>query len=147
MLDTSKFLYEALTYDDVLLLPAYSEILPRETSTQTKLTRNITLNTPMISAAMDTVTEADLAIAMAQEGGIGIIHKNMTIAQQAAQVRKVKRSESGMIIDPVTLTDGQTLGDAHRIMREFKIGGIPVIDSEGKLIGILTNRDLRFQKI
>jgi IMP dehydrogenase len=146
MLDTSKFLYEALTYDDVLLLPAYSEILPRETSTQTKLTRNITLNTPMISAAMDTVTEADLAIAMAQEGGIGIIHKNMTIAQQAAQVRKVKRSESGMIIDPVTLTDGQTLGDAHRIMREFKIGGIPVIDSEGKLIGILTNRDLRFQK-
>lgn len=146
MLDTSKFLYEALTYDDVLLLPAYSEILPRETSTQTKLTRNITLNTPMISAAMDTVTEADLAIAMAQEGGIGIIHKNMTIAQQAAQVRKVKRSESGMIIDPVTLTDGQTLGDAHRIMREFKIGGIPVINSEGKLIGILTNRDLRFQK-
>lgn len=146
MLDTSKFLYEALTYDDVLLLPAYSEVLPRDTSTKTQLTRNITLNIPMISAAMDTVTEAELAIAMAQEGGIGIIHKNMTIAQQAAQVRKVKRSESGMIIDPVTLTDGQTLGDAHRIMREFKIGGIPVIDHEGKLIGILTNRDLRFQK-
>ncbi len=146
MLDTSKFLYEALTYDDVLLLPAYSEVLPRDTSTQTQLTRNITLNVPMVSAAMDTVTEAALAIAMAQEGGIGIIHKNMTIAQQAAQVRKVKRSESGMIIDPVTLTDGQTLGDAHRIMREFKIGGIPVIDNAGKLIGILTNRDLRFQK-
>lgn len=146
MLDTSKFLYEALTYDDVLLLPAYSEVLPRDTSTQTQLTRNITLNVPMVSAAMDTVTEAALAIAMAQEGGIGIIHKNMTIAQQAAQVRKVKRSESGMIIDPVTLTDGQTLGDAHRIMREFKIGGIPVIDQAGKLIGILTNRDLRFQK-
>ncbi len=146
MLDTSKFLYEALTYDDVLLLPAYSEVLPRDTSTQTRLTRNITLNVPMVSAAMDTVTEAALAIAMAQEGGIGIIHKNMTIAQQAAQVRKVKRSESGMIIDPVTLTDGQTLGDAHRIMREFKIGGIPVIDQVGKLIGILTNRDLRFQK-
>ena len=146
MLDSSKFLYEALTYDDVLLLPAYSEVLPRETSTQTQLTRNISLNIPMVSAAMDTVTEAELAIAMAQEGGIGIIHKNMTIAQQAAQVRKVKRSESGMIIDPITLTTGQTLADAHRIMREFKIGGIPVIDADDKLIGILTNRDLRFQK-
>lgn len=146
MLDSSKFLYEALTYDDVLLLPAYSEVLPRETSTRTQLTRNISLNIPMVSAAMDTVTEAELAIAMAQEGGIGIIHKNMTIAQQAAQVRKVKRSESGMIIDPITLTTGQTLADAHRIMREFKIGGIPVIDADDKLIGILTNRDLRFQK-
>lgn len=146
MLDTSKFLYEALTYDDVLLLPAYSEVLPRDTSTKSKLTRNIVLNTPIVSAAMDTVTEADLAIAMAQEGGIGIIHKNMTIAQQAAQVRKVKRSESGMIIDPITLTEGQTLGDAHRIMRDFKIGGIPVVNDAGKLIGILTNRDLRFQK-
>lgn len=146
MLDTSKFLFEALTYDDVLLLPAYSEVLPRDTSTKSKLTRNIILNTPIVSAAMDTVTEADLAIAMAQEGGIGIIHKNMTIAQQAAQVRKVKRSESGMIIDPITLTEGQTLGDAHRIMRDFKIGGIPVVNDAGKLIGILTNRDLRFQK-
>lgn len=146
MLDTSKFLFEALTYDDVLLLPAYSEVLPRDTSTKSKLTRNIILNTPIVSAAMDTVTEADLAIAMAQEGGIGIIHKNMTIAQQAAQVRKVKRSESGMIIDPITLTEGQTLGDAHRIMRDFKIGGIPVVNDGGKLIGILTNRDLRFQK-
>jgi IMP dehydrogenase len=146
MLDSSKFLFEALTYDDVLLLPAYSEVLPREVSTQTRLTKNITLNVPILSAAMDTVTEADLAIAMAQNGGIGIIHKNMTIAQQAAQVRKVKRSESGMIIDPVTLTKDKTLGDAHKIMRESKIGGIPIVDNEGKLVGILTNRDLRFQK-
>ena len=146
MLDSNKFLFEALTYDDVLLLPAYSEVLPREVSTQTQLTRNITLNIPIVSAAMDTVTEAALAIALAQEGGIGIIHKNMRIEQQAAQVRKVKRSESGMIIDPVTLKDHQTLGDAQRIMKEFKIGGIPVIDNDGKLVGILTNRDLRFQK-
>jgi IMP dehydrogenase len=113
MLDSTKFLFEALTYDDVLLLPAYSEVLPREVSTQSRLTRNISLNIPIVSAAMDTVTEADLAIALAQEGGIGIIHKNMTIAQQAAQVRKVKRSESGMIIDPVTLKDNSTLGDTH----------------------------------
>ena len=146
MLDSTKFLFEALTYDDVLLLPAYSEVLPREVSTSSRLTRNIWLNIPIVSAAMDTVTEADLAIALAQEGGIGIIHKNMTIAQQAAQVRKVKRSESGMIIDPVTLKDNSTLGDAQRIMKEFKIGGIPVIDNDGKLVGILTNRDLRFQK-
>ncbi|MFD1817386.1 IMP dehydrogenase [Pseudarcicella hirudinis] len=146
MLDSSKFLFEALTYDDVLLLPAYSEILPRDTKTDSLLTRNIRLNIPLVSAAMDTVTEAELAIAMAQEGGIGIIHKNMTIQKQAEQVRKVKRSESGMIIDPVTLTNEQTLGDAHRIMRDFKIGGIPVIDPNGILVGILTNRDLRFQK-
>ena len=146
MLESNKFLFEALTYDDVLLLPAYSEVLPREVSTQTRLTRNITINIPIVSAAMDTVTEAALAIALAQEGGIGIIHKNMTIDQQAAQVRKVKRSESGMIIDPVTLKDNQTLGDAQRIMKEFKIGGIPIIDDAGKLVGILTNRDLRFQK-
>ncbi len=146
MLDSNKFLFEALTYDDVLLLPAYSEVLPREVRTQSRLTKNITLNIPIVSAAMDTVTEADLAIALAQEGAIGIIHKNMSIEQQAAQVRKVKRSESGMIIDPVTLLVHQTLGDAQRIMREFKIGGIPVIDAEGKLVGILTNRDLRFQK-
>jgi IMP dehydrogenase len=146
MLDSNKFLFEALTYDDVLLLPAYSEVLPREVSTQSRLTKNITLNIPIVSAAMDTVTEADLAIALAQEGAIGIIHKNMSIEQQAAQVRKVKRSESGMIIDPVTLLDHQTLGDAQRMMREFKIGGIPVIDADGKLVGILTNRDLRFQK-
>lgn len=146
MLDSSKFLFEALTYDDVLLLPAYSEVLPRDVKTQTRLTKNISLNIPIVSAAMDTVTEADLAIALAQEGGIGIIHKNMTIEQQAAQVRKVKRSESGMIIDPITLHDTQTLGDAQRIMKEFKIGGIPVIDTQGILVGILTNRDLRFQK-
>ncbi len=146
MLDTSKFLFEALTYDDVLLLPAYSQVLPREVSTQTHLTKNILLNTPIISAAMDTVTEAELAIAMAQEGGIGIIHKNMSIEKQAAQVRKVKRSESGMIIDPITLNDDQTLGDAQRLMRENKIGGIPVINKSGQLVGILTNRDLRFQK-
>ena len=146
MLDSSKFLFEALTYDDVLLLPAYSEVLPREVSTQTRLTKNITLNIPILSAAMDTVTEADLAIAMAQNGGIGIIHKNMTIAQQAEQVRKVKRSESGMIIDPITLTEDKTLGDAQRIMRESRIGGIPIINSVGKFVGILTNRDLRFQR-
>lgn len=146
MLDSSKFLFEALTYDDVLLLPAYSEVLPREVKTQTKLTKNISINIPIVSAAMDTVTEADLAIALAQEGGIGIIHKNMSISEQAAQVRKVKRSESGMIIDPITLHDTQTLGDAQRIMKEFKIGGIPVVDNQGLLVGILTNRDLRFQK-
>ena len=146
MLDSSKFLFEALTYDDVLLLPAYSEVLPREVSTQTRLTKNITLNIPILSAAMDTVTEAELAIAMAQNGGIGIIHKNMTIAQQAEQVRKVKRSESGMIIDPITLTEDKTLGDAQKIMRESRIGGIPIINSVGKFVGILTNRDLRFQR-
>ena len=146
MLDSSKFLFEALTYDDVLLLPAYSEVLPREVSTQTRLTKNITLNIPILSAAMDTVTEADLAIAMAQNGGIGIIHKNMTIAQQAEQVRKVKRSESGMIIDPITLTEDKSIGDAQKIMRESRIGGIPIINNTGKLVGILTNRDLRFQR-
>lgn len=142
----SHSLPEALTYDDVLLIPGYSEILPRDTSTKTKLTRNIELNIPLVSAAMDTVTEFDLAIAMAQEGGIGIIHKNMSIEAQAEQVRKVKRSESGIIIDPITLLDDATLGDAHQIMREFKIGGIPVIDRSRKLIGILTNRDLRFER-
>ncbi|MFN8353792.1 MAG: IMP dehydrogenase [Spirosomataceae bacterium] len=146
MLDSSKFLFEALTYDDVLLVPAYSQILPRETNTESWLTRNIRLNIPILSAAMDTVTESDLAIAMAQSGGIGIIHKNMKIGRQAEEVRKVKRSESGMIIDPITLTEGDTLADAHRVMRDFKIGGIPVINSNGTLIGILTNRDLRFQR-
>lgn len=145
-LDTSKFLFEALTYDDVLLLPAYSEVLPRETQTVTQLTPNITLNIPLVSAAMDTVTEYELAIAMAQEGGIGMIHKNMSIAKQAEQVRKVKRSESGMILDPITLEINATLGDAHKIMRDFKIGGIPVVDHQKRLVGILTNRDLRFQK-
>lgn len=142
----AKFLYEALTYDDVLLLPAYSEVLPRDTKTETQLTRNIRLNVPLVSAAMDTVTEFETAIAMAQEGGIGIIHKNMSIDAQAEQVRKVKRSESGMIIDPITLPQTATLADAHKIMREFKIGGIPVVDETNKLVGILTNRDLRFQR-
>ena len=143
---SSKVLYEALTYDDVLLLPAYSEVLPRDTSTVTQLTRRIRLNIPLISAAMDTVTEFDLAIAMAQEGGIGIIHKNMSLEAQAEQVRKVKRSESGMILDPITLREDANLGDAQQIMREFKIGGIPVVDKNRKLVGILTNRDLRFQR-
>ena len=145
-LESSKFLFEALTYDDVLLVPAYSEVLPRETSTASKLTSKIKLNIPIVSAAMDTVTEADLAIAMALEGGLGFIHKNMTIAQQAEQVRKVKRSQSGLILDPVTLSVNSTVQDAENIMREFKIGGIPVVDGNGKLLGIITNRDLRFQK-
>lgn len=145
MIDSSKLLYEALTYDDVLLVPAYSEILPRDTSTVTKLTRNISLNIPLISAAMDTVTEYEMAIAVAQEGGIGMIHKNMSIELQADQVRRVKRSESGMIIDPITLPVNALVGDALRIMQEFKVGGIPVITDAGKLYGIVTNRDLRFQ--
>ena len=144
--DTSKFAYEALTYDDVLLLPAYSEVLPREADTSTQLTKNITLNIPLSSAAMDTVTEVNLAIAMALEGGIGFIHKNMTKEKQAEQVRKVKRSQSGLILDPITLDVNSTAGDAIHIMREFKIGGIPVVNGNKKLIGIITNRDLRFQK-
>lgn len=145
-LDSSKFLFEALTYDDVLLVPAYSDVLPRETSTQSRLTSKIKLNIPIVSAAMDTVTEADLAIAMALEGGLGFIHKNMTIAQQAEQVRKVKRSQSGLILDPITLSVNATVQDAENIMREFRIGGIPIVDGNGKLLGIITNRDLRFQK-
>lgn len=144
--DPSKFLFEALTYDDVLLVPSYSDVLPRETSTVSFLTKEIKLNIPLISAAMDTVTEADLAIGMALEGGLGFIHKNMTILQQAEQVRRVKRSQSGMILDPVTLPIHSTVRDAEKIMREFKIGGIPIIDGNGKLLGIITNRDLRFQK-
>jgi IMP dehydrogenase len=145
-LDSSKFLFEALTYDDVLLVPAYSDVLPRNTSTIGYLTKNIKLNIPIISAAMDTVTEADLAISMALEGGLGFIHKNMSIELQAEHVRKVKRSQSGMILDPVTLKINSTVRDAEKIMREYKIGGIPVIDGNGKLVGIITNRDLRFQK-
>jgi IMP dehydrogenase len=137
---------EALTYDDVLLLPDYSEVLPREARTDTRLTRNIRLNIPLVSAAMDTVTEADLAIAMALEGGLGFIHKNMSIEAQARQVRKVKRSQSGMILDPITLNIDSTVTDALRIMRDYKIGGIPVTDSNKKLLGIITNRDIRFQK-
>jgi len=145
-LDSSKFLFEALTYDDVLLLPGYSEVLPRDTNTKTWLTKNIQLNIPLVSAAMDTVTEHQLAIAMALEGGLGFIHKNMTVAQQALQVRKVKRSQSGMILDPITLHVDSTAKDAELIMRENKIGGIPVVDSDEKLVGIITNRDMRFIK-
>ncbi|CAN1559574.1 COG2070 Dioxygenases related to 2-nitropropane dioxygenase [Spirosomataceae bacterium] len=145
MLDSSKLLFEALTYDDVLLVPAYSEVLPKDTNTRTKLTKNIEINIPLISAAMDTVTEHEMAIAIAQEGGIGIIHKNMSIEQQADQVRRVKRSESGMISDPITLNIQAVVGDALKIMREYKVGGIPVIDENEILKGIVTNRDLRFQ--
>ncbi|MFB2121603.1 IMP dehydrogenase [Parapedobacter sp. 2B3] len=145
-LDPEKFVAEGLTYDDVLLIPAYSEVLPREVDTSTNLTRNTRLNIPLVSAAMDTVTGADLAIAIAQAGGLGMLHKNMTIADQAAEVRKVKRSESGMIQDPVTLGEAATVGDAFQIMKEHRIGGIPIIDGNGKLVGIVTNRDLRFQK-
>ena len=145
-LDPQKFVAEGLTYDDVLLIPAYSEILPRDVDTSTYLTKKIKLNIPLVSAAMDTVTGSDLAIAIAQAGGIGMLHKNMTITEQAAEVRKVKRSESGMIQDPVTLLATATVGDAFKIMSEHKIGGIPIIDGSGKLVGIVTNRDLRFQK-
>ena len=142
----NKILGEGLTYDDVLLVPAYSEILPREVSIQTKFTRNITINIPIVSAAMDTVTESQMAIAMAREGGIGVLHKNMTIEQQAIKVRKVKRAESGMILDPVTLHLDALVGDAKANMREHSIGGIPIVDENQKLIGIVTNRDLRFEK-
>ncbi len=137
---------EGLTFDDVLLMPAYSEVLPREVSTKSRFSRNITLNIPIVSAAMDTVTEAPMAIAIAREGGIGVIHKNMSIAEQAAQVRRVKRAENGMIDDPVTITREHTVGDALEMMRENKIGGIPVVDEQKYLVGIVTNRDLRFQK-
>lgn len=136
---------EALTFDDVLLVPSYSEVLPREVSLVTRITRDININVPIISAAMDTVSEYNLAIAMAREGGISMIHKNMSIEAQAEQVRKVKRSESGMIIDPVTLKANATIGDAHNMMKVYKIGGIPVVDDKGALVGILTNRDLRFE--
>jgi IMP dehydrogenase len=143
--NSKRFYGEGLTFDDVLLMPAYSQILPREVEIKTQLTKSITLNVPLLSAAMDTVTEATLAIALAREGGIGILHKNMSIEQQAEQVRKVKRSESGLIVDPVTLTPDATIGEAVRLMRENKIGGIPIVDAQYKLVGILTNRDLRFE--
>lgn len=145
-LDAAKFVGEGLTYDDVLLVPAYSEILPREVETASYFSKKIKLNTPLVSAAMDTVTEYQLAIAIAQEGGIGVLHKNMTIQQQADQVRKVKRSESGMILDPVKLTENAIVADALTMIKEFKIGGIPVVNAENKLIGIVTNRDLRFER-
>ena len=141
-----KIVGEGLTYDDVLLIPAYSEVLPRDVKLASQFSRNITLKTPVISAAMDTVTGSAMAIAMARQGGIGVIHKNMTIAAQAAEVRRVKRSESGMIQDPVTLSREATVGDALAIMKEHRIGGIPVVDETNTLVGIVTNRDLRFEK-
>ncbi len=137
---------EGLTFDDVLLVPGYSEVLPKDVQLKSRLTRNIEVNTPIMSAAMDTVTEAKLAIAIAQQGGIGVIHKNMTIAEQALEVRKVKRSESGMILDPVTLSENGLVKDALQLMKENGIGGIPVIDENRILMGIVTNRDLRFEK-
>lgn len=144
---SAKIIGEGLTYDDVLLIPNYSEILPREVSIQSKFSRNITLNVPIVSAAMDTVTESAMAIAMAREGGIGVLHKNMTIEEQAIEVRKVKRAESGMIIDPITLPLTACVGDAKQAMKEYGIGGIPIVDENGVLKGIVTNRDLRFEKV
>ncbi len=140
-----KIAQEGMTFDDVLLIPAYSEVTPNMVSTSSRFSRNIDLNIPIVSAAMDTVTEVDMAIAIARQGGIGVIHKNMSIAAQAAQVRKVKRAESGMIYDPVTITEDETVGDALRLMKENHIGGIPVVDADNRLVGIVTNRDLRFQ--
>ena len=140
-----KFFGEGLTFDDVLLMPNFSQVLPRDVEIKSRLTKNITLNVPMLSAAMDTVTESGLAMALAREGGLGILHKNMSIEGQAEQVRKVKRSESGLITDPVTLEADATIGDALKLMRENRIGGIPILDKSGKLAGILTNRDLRFE--
>ena len=142
----AKFFGEGLTYDDVLLVPAYSEVLPRDTNLSSMFSRNIELKVPIVSAAMDTVTESAMAIAIARQGGIGVVHKNMTIEQQANEVRRVKRSENGMIQDPVTLERHATVGDALDIMREHKIGGIPVISGKNDLVGIVTNRDLRFEK-
>ncbi len=145
IINSKKFFGEGLTFDDVLLMPAYSQILPRDVDIKTQLTKTITLNIPMLSAAMDTVTEAQLAIALAREGGLGILHKNMSIEQQSDQVRKVKRSENGLILDPITLLPDATIGEAIRLMKENKIGGIPIVDKQHKLLGILTNRDLRFE--
>lgn len=142
----SKIVGEGLTYDDVLLIPAFSEVLPREVNIQTKFTRNISLNVPIVSAAMDTVTESKMAIAMAREGGIGVLHKNMSIEEQALKVRRVKRAESGMIIDPITLPLSATVGNAIAHMQEHSIGGIPIVDEEDRILGIVTNRDLRFEK-
>lgn len=140
-----RVLPEGLTFDDVLLVPAYSEVLPREVCVETRFSRNIRLNIPIVSAAMDTVTEAPMAIALARQGGIGVIHKNMTIEEQAAQVRRVKRAENGMIYDPITISEEDTVGDTLQLMHENKIGGIPVVDADRRLVGIVTNRDLRFQ--
>ncbi|MCZ2131095.1 MAG: IMP dehydrogenase [Bacteroidia bacterium] len=143
---SNKIIKEGLTFDDVLVVPAYSEVLPREADTTTKLTKNITLNIPLVSAAMDTVTESEMAIAMAREGGIGIIHKNMSIEQQAKEVSRVKRADSGMIMNPITLSKNDTIADALHLMKDNSIGGIPIVDSKRILIGIVTNRDLRFEK-
>ncbi len=145
-LSNDKFIGEGLTYDDVLLVPAYSEVLPREVSIRSRFTRGIELNVPIVSAAMDTVTGAELAIAIAQQGGIGVIHKNQTVAEQANEVRRVKRSESGMILDPVKLNEQAVVGDALKLMAENRIGGIPVVNAVNVLVGIVTNRDLRFEK-
>ena len=144
--NNSKFLEIGLTFDDVLLVPAYSEVLPSEVSLHSRFSKNLQLKVPIVSAAMDTVTESKMAIAMAQEGGIGVIHKNLSIEEQSDKVRKVKRSESGMILDPITLSKSKTVADALNCMKEYSIGGIPVVDSNKKLIGIVTNRDLRFEK-
>ena len=144
--DSEKFLGEGLTYDDVLLVPAHSTVLPRDTELSTQFSRNIRMKVPIISAAMDTVTESKMAIAMAQEGGMGVMHKNMSIESQANEVRKVKRAENGMIIDPITLLVDATVADALDIMKEYSIGGIPVVDENHKLVGIVTNRDLRFER-
>jgi IMP dehydrogenase len=143
---SDKIVSEALTFDDVLLVPGYSKVLPREVSINTQLTRNIKLNAPIVSAAMDTVTESVLAIAIAREGGIGVIHKNMSIDDQAKQVKTVKRAENGMIYDPITIRPNASVGDALNLMKEYKIGGIPVVDGQHKLVGIVTNRDLRFEQ-
>ena len=146
MMEENKILNEGLTFDDVLVVPNYSEVLPSETQTRTSFSKNINLNIPLVSAAMDTVTESNMAIAIAQEGGIGVLHKNMSIEAQSREVRKVKRSESGMIMDPIVLDKSEKISKALKIMKDNKIGGIPIVDSDGKLSGILTNRDLRFEK-
>ena len=147
MLDHSdKIEREGLTFDDVLLIPGKSDVLPHDVDTSTQLTKNIRLNIPLVSAAMDTVTEARLAVALAQEGGIGVIHKNLTVEDQAAEVEKVKRSESGMIVDPVTLNPDALIQEALEIMQKYRISGVPIVDEQMRLVGILTNRDLRFEK-
>ena len=147
MLDHSdKIEREGLTFDDVLLIPGKSDVLPHDVDTSTQLTKNIRLNIPLVSAAMDTVTEARLAVALAQEGGIGVIHKNLTVEDQAADVEKVKRSESGMIVDPVTLNPDALIQEALEIMQKYRISGVPIVDEQMRLVGILTNRDLRFEK-
>ncbi len=145
-INSDKILGEGLTFDDVLLVPAHSRVLPRETDLSTKFSRNISLKIPVVTAAMDTVTESKMAIAMAQEGGIGVIHKNMSIKQQAIEVKKVKRAENGMILEPVTLNAENTVQDALNMMAEYSIGGIPVVDRQNTLVGIVTNRDLRFER-